>query len=274
LEVTNPNALLGIKVETTGNETGRNDVTVCNNRIYDVGPTNNLGVTGIIVGNGDHRNIRILDNVIEDLFQNGEFPDSVNGILFDADNNNPGTITDITVLRNTIRDIESTVSPLGIVVQHDVVDLTIEDNEISDHTAANGLGSGSSTTFAQGINIGSQSTTGFEVVGNTIENVVSEDGFFGEDIKIEPTADVSGIDVRENNLLSAIGLNNADGANAEVTAENNYWGSMSGPFVIENNDDDGDVPTPGPGSETDLDMEPASAVTENVDFDPFATSSQ
>jgi hypothetical protein len=58
------------------------------------------------------------------------------------------------------------------------------------------------------------------------------------------------------------------------TAENSYWGSSGGPFEIQNNDDDGDVPPVCGGSEVDLDTVAASAVAGEVDFDPFATSSQ
>jgi len=278
-EVTNPDQLLGIKVEV-----GYDDVTICNNRIFDVGPTGELGVSGIIVGRGDHSNIRILNNVVETLRQeiteDSGFP-TLNGIIFNDNNADPGTITDVVVAKNTIRDLESDVAPLGIVIHHNVQDLVIENNELSDFRAAHAVdsddtddGTSEKTTFAQGLSIDSPSTAGFDIVGNTIEQIESEDGFFAEDIKIEGSADVSGIDIRENNLLSAIGLNNANGANPEVTAENNYWNDSNGPFVIENNDDDGDVPTPGGGSETDLDNVTASAVTENVDFDPFATSTQ
>lgn len=68
--------------------------------------------------------------------------------------------------------------------------------------------------------------------------------------------------------MAAIGVNNADGDNPDVTAKQNYWGNSDGPFVIESNDDDGDVPTPDHG-EVDLDSVDASAVTENVVFKPF-----
>jgi predicted ribosomally synthesized peptide with SipW-like signal peptide len=264
-DVTNPGGLLGIKVQS-----GYDDITICNNRVHDVGPTGNLGVTGIIVGQGDHSNIRIVGNIIEDLFQDddGSFA-TLNGILFDDAS---GTLTDSTVARNIIRDSESTTAPLGIVVQPDINNLVIGNNEISGLTADNSLGPGSFTTFAQGISIDSTSTAGFDIVGNTIENVESNDGFFGEDIKIEPPSDVSGIDISGNNLLSAIGLNNANGANPDVSAENNYWGSSGGPLEIDNNEADGDVPT-GSG-QVDLDTVTESAVTKNVDSDPFATSQQ
>ena len=269
LGVTNPDELLGIRVGV-----GVDGATIKNNHIFEIGPTGNLGVTGIIVGQGNHDDIEIYGNTIEDLEQtdDGSFA-TLNGILFDADNEDPGTITNVEVSDNDIRDLESTTAPLGIVVQHNAESVTIEENHVEELTADNDFGPGSFTTFAQGISIDSPSTDDFDIEDNTIEKVVSNDGFFGEDIKIEPGADVSGIEIHENNLLSAIGLNNANGNNPEVEAEDNFWNDDDGPFVIENNADDGDVPVPG-GGEVDLDTVDASAVTENVDFNPAASSSQ
>ena len=278
LGVTNPDRLLGIRVDV-----GVDGATIKNNHIFEIGPTGSLGVTGILVGQGDHDDIEIYDNTIEDLEQtdDGNFA-TVNGILFDAANEDPGTITDVLVEDNDIRDLESTTAPLGIVIQQNTEHVTLRDNNISDLTADNDFGPGSFTTFAQGISIGIAPGEGpivdveaedFDIDDNEIEDVVSNDGFFGEDIKIEPGVDVSGIEINDNNLLSEIGLNNADGNNPDVEAEDNFWNDDDGPFVIESNDDDGDVPVPG-GGQVDLDTVDGSAVTENVDFDPFASSSQ
>ena len=247
------------------------DATVCNNLIRDVGPTGSLGVTGIVVGQGDHRNVSVVGNTIEDLFQtdDGSFA-TLNGILFDADNSSPGTVTDTRVERNVLQNLQSTTAPLGIVVQHDVESMDIADNVVSGLTADNSLGDGSFTTFAQGLSVDSTAITGMRFVGNVVEDVVSEDGFFGEDIKLEAGVEVGGITIEGNDLLSAIGLNNADGANPTVTAEGNYWGASGGPLVIQNNSDSGTVPVSGGGT-VDLDTVTESAVTENVDFDPFAS---
>lgn len=268
LKITNPDELLGIRI---GEDV--DGVTIRDNRLFDIGPTGSLGVTGILVGFGDHDAITIENNTIENLEQtdDGSFA-TINGILFDTDGfDEPGTLTNVTVRRNTIRNFESTTASLGIVVQHNVDDLLIEHNKISDLTADNDFGPGSFRTFAQGISIDSRSTNEFDIVGNTIKNIESNNGFFGEDIKIEPEADVSGIAINENNLLSAIGVNNADGDNPDVDAENNFWGDEDGPIVIESNDDDGTVTT-ADGDEVNLDNFDASAVTQNVDFEPFATS--
>ncbi|WP_440990695.1 SipW-dependent-type signal peptide-containing protein [Haloarchaeobius baliensis] len=266
-EVTNPSGLLGVKVEENVD-----DATVCNNLIRDVGPTGSLGVTGIVVGNGDHRNVSIVGNTIEDLYQtdDGSFA-TLNGILFDAAGS-PGTVTDTRIERNVVQNLQSTTAPLGIVVQHTVESMEIADNVVSGLTADNSLGPGSFTTFAQGLSVDSTSITGMRFVGNVVEDVVSEDGFFGEAIKLEPGVEVGGITIQGNDLLSAIGLNNADGANPTVTAEGNYWGASGGPLVIQNNSDSGTVPVSGGGS-VDLDTVTESAVTENVDFEPFESGS-
>ncbi|MFW6320331.1 MAG: hypothetical protein ACOC0Z_00640 [Halohasta sp.] len=265
LGITNPDELLGIRIGE-----GVDGATLRKNHIFEIGPTGELGVTGILISPGDHEEIRIDDNTIEDLEQtdDGGFA-TLNGILFDAEAEDPGTLTDVTVKDNKLRNLDSTTGSLGIVVQHDVDGMKIKDNRIKNVVADNDFGPGDETTFAQGISIDSPSTEEFDIVDNTIWDIESNDGFFGEDIKIESEADVGGIHVRNNNLLSAIGLNNADGDNPDVDAEDNYWGGDDGPLVIESNDDDGDVMT-ADDDEVDLDDVDESAVTENVDFEPFA----
>lgn len=112
--VTNPDGLLGIKVERDVN-----DATGTGNVVESVGPTGRLGVTGIVVRQGDHDGIGLTNNVVQNLDQetteDSGFP-TVNGVLFDADNSSTRTITNTAVNNNTIRDIESDVAPLGIVV--------------------------------------------------------------------------------------------------------------------------------------------------------------
>jgi hypothetical protein len=228
-------------------------------------------VTGVIVQPGDRQGITIANNRIEHLVQEAPsgFGPTVNGILLEE-----GSSADTTVTRNTITNLRSDLAPLGIDVQPDVDGLSVEENFISDVVAANRLGPYTGTTFAQGLSINAITVSGdgFDLTGNTIAGVESEDGFFGEDIKLEDGFPVDDITISGNNLLSAIGLNNANGSNPTVTAEGNYWGSAGGPFEIQGNEADGDVPT-GSG-QVDLDTVTPSAVTQNVDFDPFASSSQ
>jgi len=266
-EINNPDGLLGIKVQPDVD-----NVTICNNTVRDIGPTEFLGVAGINVGNGSHQNIRIVGNVVENLRQEigeaSQFGPTVNGILFDADTSSD-TLTNATVANNIISGLESDYAPLGIVLQHNVNNVAIENNEISDVTAAHSLDSddtddnqGEFTTFAQGINIASGSTANLRITGNVIaESVTSEDGFWGEAIKIDGN-DVSGISISQNDLLSPFGITNA--ASGTVDAENNYWNSSTGPNTNQNQSSD---PT--------LDVRPstASVALGPIDADPFLTSS-
>lgn len=264
--VTNPGGLLGVEVEQDVDDT-----SIVRNTVENVGPTGRLGVTGIIVGQGDHDGIEIINNEIRALDQettdDSGFP-TVNGILFDADNSNPGTITDITVNNNTIEELESDIAPLGIVVQHDTDGVTINNNEIRDLVAADDTDSDPSDsvdfgfTFAQGINIASQSTASTTINSNVIEDITSAETILPEAVKID--GDGGGLTFRSNQFLVAVGLNNrngtADGSrdpstDPEVDAQSNYWGSDEGPEIADFNQD--------------VDDDDRADVIGNVDFEPF-----
>ncbi|RLM45012.1 hypothetical protein DVK00_11235 [Haloarcula sp. Atlit-47R] len=264
--VTNPGGLLGVKVER-----GRDDAAISNNTIEDVGPTGRLGVTGVVVGQGDHAGIEIVNNTIQNLDQetteDSGFP-TVNGILFDADNSGPGTVSDTTVNNNTIRDIESDIAPLGIVVQHETDGVDINNNEIRDLVAADDTDSDPSDdvdfgfTFAQGINIASPATSETTLAHNIIEDVTSAETILPEAIKVD--GDGGGLTVRANQLLVAVGLNNRNGtdngnrdpsSDPQVDAKNNYWGSPEGPEEADFNQD--------------ADDDDRSDVVGNVAFEPF-----
>jgi hypothetical protein len=199
-----------------------------------------------------------------------QFDPTVNGILFDADNASPETITDVTVVNNEISGLTSDVAPLGIVVQHETENVTINNNEINDLTASidsdsddTDDGQDQPKTFAQGINIGSPSTSETVINGNTIEDVVDEDekgdsfktteGFYGEAVKLGDEADPSGLTVRANQFLAAVGVNNA--APETLDAKSNYWGSRQGPEEVDSN--------------LDSDDDDRADVVGNVDFEPF-----
>jgi len=229
--VTNQNGLLGIKIQPD-----YDGVTVSNNTVDGVGPTGNLGVTGIIIGTGSHDSIEIVNNTVQKLDQeideDGGFP-TLNGILAD-EGGSSDSLTNSTIANNTVRNLESDIAPLGIIIQHDATDVTINGNEITGLLAAHETdsddtddASGEFTTFAQGINITSSSTSNVSIVRNDVSDVISEDGFFGEAIKID--GDASGVTVRRNNLLAPLGVTNAD--SDELSAKCNWWGSDDGPSV-------------------------------------------
>jgi len=264
--VTNPDGLLGIKVQD-----GYDGATIENNTVEDIGPTGRLGVTGIIVGQGDHDDIEITNNTIQDLDQettdDSGFP-TVNGILFDADNDDPGTITDTTVNNNTIRDVESDIAPLGIVVQHETDGVDINNNEIRDLVAADDTDSDPSDdvdfgfTFAQGINIASPSTTDTVINHNVIEDITSAETILPEAVKID--GDGEGLKFRSNQFPVAVGLNNRNGTDdgsrdpsgdPDIDAKNNWWGSKEGPEEADFNQD--------------ADDDDRSDVVGNVTYEPF-----
>ncbi|WP_284012935.1 hypothetical protein [Halobaculum litoreum] len=266
LTVTNPGGLLGIKVEPD-----IDDATIVRNTVEEVGPTGRFGVTGIVVGQGDHDDITIVNNAIRNLDQettdDSGFP-TVNGILFDADNDDPETITDVTVNNNVIEGLESDVAPLGIVVQHAVDGMTINGNAIRDLVADDATDSDQSDsvdfgfTFAQGINVASPSTTDMVVSRNVIEDVTSAEVILPEAVKID--GDGGGVRLRANQFLVAIGVNNRNGTDdgnrdpsgdPEVDARNNYWGSRQGPEEAAFN--------------TDADDDDRADVIGNVAFEPF-----
>ena len=264
--VTNPDGLLGVKVGQ-----GYDDVTITDNTVEDVGPTGRLGVTGIIVGQGDHDGIEITNNVIRSLDQEtteeSGFP-TVNGILFDADNSSPGTVSDTAVNNNVIEGLESDVAPLGIVVQHVTDGVDVNANEIRDLVAADDTDSDPSDsvdfgfTFAQGINVASPSTADTTFSGNVIEEITSAETILPEAVKID--GDGGGCTFRANQFLVAVGLNNrngTDGGNRDpsgdpvVDARNNYWGSPEGPEEAAFNGD--------------ADDDERADVVGNVAFEPF-----
>ena len=258
--------MLGIKVERDVD-----DATIADNVVEEVGPTGRLGVTGIVVGQGDHDGIAIVNNTIQDLDQetidDSGFP-TVNGILLDADNSDPGTVSESTITNNVIQRLESDIAPLGIVFQHETDGLTITNNEIRDLEAADGTDSDPSDsvdfgfTFAQGINVASPSTTDTTITGNVIENITSAETILPEAIKVD--GDGGGLTVRANRLNVAIGLNNRNGTadgnrnpsnDPVVDAKNNWWGSPEGPEEADFNQD--------------ADEDDRSDVVGNVEYEPF-----
>jgi predicted ribosomally synthesized peptide with SipW-like signal peptide len=256
-EVTNPDGLIGISVDAPSS-----GVTVRNNHVHDVGPVGALGVTGIVTGaNGTHENLTVEKNLVEDL--RSEIDDTsgyptVNGILVDQ----PG-IVDSTIADNVVRGLESDIAPLGIVLNADATNVSVEGNYVTNLLAAHAVDSddsddaaGEFTTYAQGINITSPTTQTVDVVENTITDLASEDGYVAEAVKID--GDASGVALNRNNLLAPVGVNNDD--NNTLDAECNWWGSPAGPEEASQN----------PPQTTDEDRRD---VIGPVDYDPWLVES-
>lgn len=266
-EITNPDGLIGVKIES-----GADGTAVLNNEIRDIGPTERLGVSGVATAPDSFSGIRIIGNTIENLRQElgeaSQFRPTVNGILFDAGGSSD-TLTDTVVRNNTISDLQSDYAPLGIVLQQQLTNVTIEGNELSDIIADHTVDSnpdddaqGEFTTFAQGINVAASSTTNVTITGNIVaESVRSRDGFYGEAVKIDGS-DVTGLSINGNDLLSPFALTNAASGTVDVT--DNYFNSPDGPNTDTSQSSD---PT------ADARPSTASVVLGPADTDPFRTSS-
>lgn len=155
---------------------------------------------------------------------------------------------------------------MGIVVQHATDGVDINNNEIRDLVAAYDTDSDRSDngdfgfTVTQGINVASPSTEGTTISHNVIGEVTSEETIQPEAVKID--GDGSGLTVRSNQFLVAVGLNNRNGTDGgsrdpsddpAVDAKNNWWGSADGPEEAAFNQDADD----------------RSDVVGNVTYDPF-----
>lgn len=219
-DVTFDGGLIGIAVEP-----GADGATLTKNRVTDLGPTGNVAVTGILV-RADVTGLRIVNNVVEGLEQTG-FGNEAQGILFQPGDGD--TVSQAEVVSNTIRDIESEYSSLGVTANADLADVTLQGNEIAGLTSTQ-VGA---FDFSQGINV-SGDTTDVDVIRNTVRDVAA-DSIVPEAVKID--GDGSGLTFRRNDLLAAIGLNNRNGESGvpTVDARCNWWGSDEGPEEAADN---------------------------------------
>ncbi|MFB6295700.1 MAG: hypothetical protein ABEH66_02530 [Halobacteriales archaeon] len=276
--ITNDGGLIGVKVnpEDKSSGIGYDDVTIENNLIENLGPTEFLGVSGVVVGNGSYDNVTIENNTIQDLEnevgERSQFNPTVNGVLFDAKGSGADeVVSNAEVTNNTIRRLTSDIAALGIVTQQKLEDVAINNNEISGIVVDPGTDSDDSDdsdggepgyAFGQGINITSPSTTDVAVTSNRIEEVTVRNTTdkdvtvsFGESVKVD--GDASGATFRANSFLGPVGLNNQNGADAAPTvdARNNYWGSSDGPEEADSN--------------SDADDDDRSDVVGKVTYEPF-----
>jgi predicted ribosomally synthesized peptide with SipW-like signal peptide len=245
-EVTNPGGLLGISIGNGSTGRGFSGVTIRCNRVHDVGPKGRLGVTGIIGQFGEtHENLTIENNLVEDLRNEIAentfgFP-TVNGIFVDDPNDDGefGLLRDSTIADNVVRNLESDIAPVGIILNTEADGVEIRGNYVTDLLASQAVDSDDTDdsieefgfTYAQGINHGGPTSgDGVAIVENTVTDITSRPPtdageFVGEAVKID--GDASGVTLDRNNLLAPIGVTNADGSTLDATC--NWWGSSAGP---------------------------------------------
>ena len=263
-EVSFPDGLLGVKIQS-----GYDGVTVRNNYVMDVGPVGRLGATGII-GGGPHENLTIERNIVTGITneinettpsQFSRLP-TVNGIF--VDDQDPGSLTKSTIVRNTVTNLRSDVASLGILLGIDSKNVTVENNDVSDVVADPGVDSDDTDdsrsytqTFAQGLNV-SRGTTDVAFRRNVVSDVRAT-FFVGTGLKIDGQAD--GLTVEFNDLLPTVGIENAD--SDSVTATCNYWGHPKGPREVAENRDADDGPN----------RQGRSAVVGSVEFEPWLVRS-
>lgn len=270
-EVTFPGGLVGVAVGPN-----RRGVTVRNNRVFDLGPTGRLGVTGIIT-DGGNADVRIVGNVVEGLRNeftgDGSFP-TVNGVF--ANDDRADGFADSVVADNVVRGVESDNAALGVLLQGTVENVAVRGNRVTglsadpandsddtddDATYDGNLDDGFDgplATFAQGVNVDASTARNLRVTRNVVTDVTAT-GFNGEAVKVDGGA--GGLTVTFNDLLSTVGLANGTGTPVEATC--NYWGQPLGPREVTDN----------PAADDGPNRQGRSAVVGPVAFEPWLVRS-
>lgn len=250
--VTFPGGLIGISIGPNVS-----DVTIRKNRVFDVGPTGRLGVTGIIA-DGGNSGVTIELNLVEQIrneFQSDRGFPTVNGIF--ANDDRADGFSDAVIRGNVVRNLLSDNGTIGILLQGTVQNVSVEknlifqlsadpandsndgdDNAVYDENLDDGY-DGSLVTFAQGINVDASSTADLTITRNLIA-LIRATSFNGESIKVDNGTE--GLAVRLNDLRAEVGL--ANGTEEPFVATCNYWGHPLGPRPVPSNPAADDGPNP------------------------------
>lgn len=251
----NPAHLDGeIEVTSTGDGTAVRRLNISPSETFSGGTFPDPA--GVLVKASD---VVIENNVIEEFhadLSNGEGSFTLHGVQVFGDGG--GTLSDVTVRNNVIRDFQSdgdsTTWPkyggiAAVKAQADVTNVTVTDNEITDHHSA-GWGWGIVlTTSASASGVPSNVTVENNRIAGVNDGSVYDvftgpnDGrdeapYPGSAVGIDGGADASEATVRQNTLLAPNGAESKDEENTLV-AECNWWNDRSGPTHDDNNEGDG-----------------------------------
>ncbi|MFD1687531.1 right-handed parallel beta-helix repeat-containing protein [Halobellus litoreus] len=208
---------------------------------------------GVLVKASD---VVIENTVIEDFnadLSNGEGSFTLHGVqVFGAG------VSDVTVRNNVIRgfksDGDATTWPnyggiAGVKAQAGVENVTVEENEITDHHSIGWVwgivltSSGSASGVPTDITVEKNHISGLN--DSSVYDVFASanDGrdaapYPGSAFGIDDHADASEATVRQNNLLAPNGVESKDG-DGTLVAECNWWDDRSGPTHDDNPDGEG-----------------------------------
>lgn len=190
------------------------NVTIQNNHI--TGYTASSNGAGIWVEAGD--SISILDNEISDLSSTGG---TVQGILLGG-TSDPDTTSNVSIIGNEIHDISGNPGGYGLMVNEASSNLVLRENHVHN-------------IFGErwGSDFGLDADTEHAVIElNTLEQLDTNE-FPGASIGVieQSSATVPTITLRQNNLVSEVGIENR--TDGDLVAEENWWNSQSGPHVVD-----------------------------------------
>lgn len=222
--LTNPAGTRCIYVASTGNHTD-----IIDNIFNDVGNgTSNLNVYPIYLSDGAD-NVNIIGNSLSNIYANGK----TDAAIFLGDSIGPDSFDNITIQDNLIFDVYSTGlirywGAYGILANHSSTNLHILNNNIHNVEGE----------WAHGIGLEGNSLNAV-VTGNQLSYLIDHktptDAYA---IFFETNSSYNTVDVSNNsfdNVLGGVGIHpDMFPLTSSVTAQNNWWGTASGPTHASN----------------------------------------